>query len=373
MIPDEGRRQTGTEARRAGAKQARLAACVRVTILGVVIALTACRPAATGAAENAVRSTRERGPMRLVVEAWPPELLIGDTVRVRVAFDGPAELDVELPTEQAFGELAVKIADTPTPRPGQKGLLRQREFVVEPLEPGEVAVPALVVKYGPAVTTQPATRPVSEPLPSGELTSEALKVTVKSSLKEGEGPSQPRDITGTLTPPAPPVPLWVKLTIAAGILVACAIVYWAYRVLRARALRPPPPIPPDRWALGQLEGLSAPDPANRPLLASYYYRLTEIVRAYIERQYGLRAPDMTTEEFLVHVSRDRHGERYQVEHLRAFLEACDLVKYAAWTPTREDSASALTTARRYVQETAAAQRRAMERGESRMEMAPVQG
>lgn len=341
----------------------RLAAC------SLFAFIAACRPAGNGTQANVVRSERERGPLRLVVEASPPEVLIGDVVRVRVAFEAPQDVEAELPTEQAFGDLGAKIADTPAPRPGEKGLLRQREFVLEPLDPGDLAIPALTVKYASAATSQPASAPVVAATPGGELVSEALTVKVRSSLKAGEGPGQPRDITGTLTPPAPPMPLWMKLAIVGGIVAGGSLAYWLYRVLRARVLRPPPPVPPDVWALAQLEGLSVPDPANRPLLAAYYYGLTEIVRAYIERQFGLRAPDMTTEEFLVYVSRDGARDRYQVESLRAFLEACDMVKYAAWMPTRDDAANALTTARTYVRQTAAAARRAAQLREPMAEAA----
>ena len=53
-----------------------------------------------------------------------------------------------------------------------------------------------------------------------------------------------------------------------------------------------------------------------------------MLRHYIEDRFGLRAPEQTTEEFLAEL-RQKHvfGER-QKDLLRAFLEHCDLVKFA---------------------------------------------
>jgi hypothetical protein len=73
---------------------------------------------------------------------------------------------------------------------------------------------------------------------------------------------------------------------------------------------------------------------------SYYVELTAIVRRYIERTTGIRAPEQTTEEFLREVSRCSSplpkGEGMNNFRLKDFLESADLVKFAAHRPRRED-------------------------------------
>jgi hypothetical protein len=52
----------------------------------------------------------------------------------------------------------------------------------------------------------------------------------------------------------------------------------------------------------------------------------------------------------------RHPDaaRFDPLRLRVFMEACDIVKYAAFTPQPADVAAAQDTARAYVQETSVA-------------------
>jgi hypothetical protein len=119
-------------------------------------------------------------------------------------------------------------------------------------------------------------------------------------------------------------------------------------------MRPPPPILPEVWALRALAELASYDWVEYARVREYYYRLTEIVRSYVERKFGLAAPDRTTEEFLGMLARRRSALPYDAQRLRDFLEACDVVKYAALEPRREDADGALATARAFVHATAAA-------------------
>ncbi|RMF81630.1 MAG: hypothetical protein D6744_06940 [Planctomycetota bacterium] len=107
-------------------------------------------------------------------------------------------------------------------------------------------------------------------------------------------------------------------------------------------------------AMRELAELSSGDHFERGAVREFYYRLSEIVRVYIERKFGLAAPEMTTEEFLVRLARDRSAVPYDADRLRAFLEECDRVKYAAYEPRREDGEQSISAARAFVDATAAA-------------------
>jgi hypothetical protein len=84
----------------------------------------------------------------------------------------------------------------------------------------------------------------------------------------------------------------------------------------------------------------------------YYFRLADIVRGYIERRFGLLAPERTTEEFLREARQDRSLTAEQKDMLGRFLRAADLVKFALHRPEPAEAASALAAARRFVTETA---------------------
>lgn len=72
----------------------------------------------------------------------------------------------------------------------------------------------------------------------------------------------------------------------------------------------------------------------------FYMELTGIVRWYIEQQTRIRAPELTTEEFLREISLHRNGRTGLApeirDRLRLFLESSDMVKFAKLRPSPED-------------------------------------
>jgi len=83
----------------------------------------------------------------------------------------------------------------------------------------------------------------------------------------------------------------------------------------------------------------------------FYYRISDVVRGYVERRFGVSAPEMTTEEFLATAASDgRFGERNTAE-LNQFLNACDLVKYARRIPGPDEADAVLRAAGGFVERT----------------------
>jgi hypothetical protein len=79
--------------------------------------------------------------------------------------------------------------------------------------------------------------------------------------------------------------------------------------------------------------------------------LSDIVRQYIERRFGLMAPEQTTEEFLRDAGRNRALEDRHREMLASFLRAADMVKFALHMPTRGDADAAMAAANVFVDQT----------------------
>jgi hypothetical protein len=61
--------------------------------------------------------------------------------------------------------------------------------------------------------------------------------------------------------------------------------------------------------------------------------VADATRLYLEERFNLRAPERTTEEFLVELRTNPHLTLDQKQSLGAFLEGCDLVKFARLEPT----------------------------------------
>ncbi len=81
-----------------------------------------------------------------------------------------------------------------------------------------------------------------------------------------------------------------------------------------------------------------------------------VVRRYVQRKYGIKAPHLTTEEFLRESSNRRIVELSNGAELKKFLESADMVKFAGVEATPEMADEATDSARGYLKNDAAAGR-----------------
>jgi hypothetical protein len=79
--------------------------------------------------------------------------------------------------------------------------------------------------------------------------------------------------------------------------------------------------------------------------------VSDTARVYLEKRFKLHAPERTTEEFLIELRSSPHLTRDQKESLGAFLESCDLVKFARFEPTEQALHELHHSALRLVDET----------------------
>ena len=74
------------------------------------------------------------------------------------------------------------------------------------------------------------------------------------------------------------------------------------------------------------------------------------MRGYLELRYEVRAPELTTEEFLLVASQHAAITADHRALLSAFLERCDRVKFAGYRPDSEESLASLEAARKFVED-----------------------
>jgi hypothetical protein len=138
-------------------------------------------------------------------------------------------------------------------------------------------------------------------------------------------PAYEEDIRDIRQPRHIPTPLtWAAVAAGAFVLSAAAVAAW--RWLRRRQLLA---LTPCAAALQQLEEarrLMDPEHARE-----YCFAASQIIRNYIERQFQMHAPRLTTEEFLRDLVEVRDTMlATQRALLGDFLEHCDLAKFAGW-------------------------------------------
>jgi hypothetical protein len=147
------------------------------------------------------------------------------------------------------------------------------------------------------------------------------------------------------------LPWWL---IGAGVGLAVAGVATIV-VVRRRARRPAPPpvdLPPAEWALKELERLEASVPTALSQVERYHTMLSNVVRHYLDRRFGLHSSEQTTRELLGILQQSTQLAGPQQEQLGAFFDRCDLAKYARAAYSAEECRAAIQMAREFVQQTA---------------------
>lgn len=125
------------------------------------------------------------------------------------------------------------------------------------------------------------------------------------------------------------------LLVLAGVggLVTMGVKYLVRRVKEHR-------MSPIERAWVELDRLLKKGLPGRGRYKDFYVELTMVVRRYIQRKYGIRAPHLTTEEFL--------REAKPSDELRRFLESADMVKFAGVEATPDMADAATDSARVYL-------------------------
>ena len=139
---------------------------------------------------------------------------------------------------------------------------------------------------------------------------------------------------------------WLYWTLAAVALLGFAL--WLWR--RSRRPVPPPQVPivpPHVRARQRLaEALLQLSDPNRFCTA-----VSLALRIYLEERFQLRAPERTTDEFLIELQASPVLSPAQKQSLHHFLASCDLVKFARFEPTETALRDLHDAALRLVDET----------------------
>ncbi len=105
---------------------------------------------------------------------------------------------------------------------------------------------------------------------------------------------------------------------------------------------------PRERALHELDLLVSKNLVDKGLVKDFYVELTHVVRRYIERKYGIKAPERTTEEFIAEaIALDVFPKQY-IPMLKSFLAFADMVKFAQYESTKANAFNAIDAAKNYI-------------------------
>jgi hypothetical protein len=323
----------------------------RLAVAVAVVALGGCaRPAADqappAAAGASIDAKTEQGPLVATVSVAPAKPKVGDVVRLTLAVEVDAGVEVTMPPfGEALGRFEV-VGFVPREEAMAGGKRRLvQDYRLQASRSGRLRVPPLRIEYVDhrgAAGGKAAAPPTAE-----ELLTEEIPLDIQSVLTaEGAGTLPP--LRGALAEAVDP--RWVVGALAGGVLVLGLGLVVVVRTRRRRSVavrRSAADV-----ALGRLAALAARGtPTTRDDADPWYVELSDVVRRYLEDRFGVRAPELTTEEFL-RESRflaELGGEQQAL--LGLFLVGCDRVKFAGHAPDAAESQGALDAARRLIADT----------------------
>ncbi len=168
-----------------------------------------------------------------------------------------------------------------------------------------------------------------------------------------EPPPKREAVTGEMeiAPKRDLPPLSWKLVLSALCLVlsACGIGCLVWLIVRKiRTMVRIHRMSPIERAMYELEQLLKKGLPGRGFYKDFYVELTMVVRRYIERRHAVRAPNLTTDEFLRAARENPAFTREAIAELKNFLESADMVKFAGVEATPEMADAATGKARDYL-------------------------
>jgi hypothetical protein len=297
-------------------------------------------------AAKPLEATSETGPVRATVRLSPPDPAIGDPLGLEL--EVRAESDVEL-LMPAFGDALDRfsIVDyTQSEEADDEGrtISRQR-YTLAPSRSGAQMIPQLLVEF---VDRRDGRDPAPEGEDAYELLTAVLEFEVAAALPEGASLElrAPLGKLGAREVPGRFRTLWWLVGLVAVVVGAYfgirLLTLWRNRTLRRSAYE---------VAKAELDALlMAPRPGAREMDA-FFVQLSGIVRRYLENRFGLRSPELTTEEFVEELADSPDLVRSHQRLLREFLSRADLVKFAHVVPDAADVELSLESAQSFLEAT----------------------
>ncbi len=299
-------------------------------------------------APDSIQKTTEVGPVKAVVRVWPAKPSLIDTVYLRLEISAPDGVTIDAPFQEAgdqrLGRFRVVGFSRDTQRPASGGQLHVQTYTLEPPASGRQRIPPLRMEMLDGRATASADAKKKQEILTDEVPLEIAPVPVEQAT------AQLKDARGELDPDVGKTDLVLVLGLVGGALMlgSGSILLWRAARSRRRVLQQKSAYEDAVSHLRRLEDKGAPDSEGAD---SWFVELSAIVRRYLEGRYEIRAPELTTEEFLQVATARPELTTDHRKLLEAFLERCDRVKFAGYRPDAEESIATLAAARGFVEDT----------------------
>ena len=292
--------------------------------------------AAAGATSSAAAQELPAPPsVRVSVDTTT--ITVGARLHLTVSVEHAPDATVQWPDSLDLAPFEVLAAAVNPPVVADGRAASTAVLTLTAFELGELEIPSFVVRVASAGG-------------ESELVTDPFGIAVVSvGLDEGA------DIRGIRGPLSIPRSLLVISLWLLALILAAGGGYWLARRARRRKtdgdpVAEGPPRPAHELAYEALDWLESSPLLVQGRIKDYYIEVSDIIRRYLEGRYRIRALEMTSREVLeqlesIGVGTDIHWR------FAAFLEQCDLVKFAKYRPGEAACGEIVPTARGLVDAT----------------------
>ncbi|HEU4729921.1 MAG TPA: hypothetical protein VFT22_18620 [Kofleriaceae bacterium] len=305
-------------------------------------------PAHVEPPKDAITRTTEVGPVKATIKVWPAKPSLGDAIYARLEIDAPAEVTIDAPFQEAgdqrLGRFGVVAFTRDTRRKPDGGQVHEQTYTLEAPSSGRQRIPPLRFEM-----TDARKAAGSDARKPQEVLTDEVPLEVAPIPSEAAS-TQLRPALGELDPDVGGIGWLAILGIASAAAVVGSGSVLGYRALRARRRIEQQRSAYDE-AVAQLRALEDRGPPDAETADAWFVALSAIVRRYLELRYEIRAPELTTEEFLqVATARPELSADHRTL-LSLFLDRCDRVKFAGYRPDADESLATLKAARGFIEDT----------------------
>ncbi len=165
------------------------------------------------------------------------------------------------------------------------------------------------------------------------------------------------DIKPVYAPPFDWPLFWLIVLITLGVAALAVIGFFVYRYVKrhaapsAEVAEPQDLRPAHEIALERLDVIKAEKLWQQNRAKEYHTQLTDVVRDYIARRFGICAVEQTSAEILAGIQPELSGQKTVYADLKTLLTTSDLVKFAKYKPLVSEDEKSLALAYQFVEAT----------------------
>ena len=280
-------------------------------------------------------------------------LMIALTGGGEVRAEGAGSLTAALDRKSAsFGEAIVLTLGYTLPTggtagdPPQLGGLEGLTILGRESAPNRIALKVLVDQLETLKTGAISLTWLDKDKKPRKLYADSVSLQVISGLGDKPAEAQLRPLQD-IVPVRPPWLRYLPWVLGVlGLLLAAAGVFWWLKKRRRHLEIAKAKEAPHLWATREIERLEAQKFFEKGKVKDFYFRLSEVLRRYLEAIRGFPAAEYTVEEIARYVQEEKDRQ------LLVLLRQADLVKFADAVPTAARKDDELQAALAYIRDTA---------------------